>query len=374
MKALCTFPARRAHWASEHSSRLAPATARKGSTREIERLKHADTESFTTREDPIASSSGSEVLNEERGAGAARAILLLNISALLFGTNQVVIKVTEGTLSPLALDCLRFGTAALCFSGWWPRTLKNADVLMPSLELGFWLTVGYTAQAYGLQHTSAAHGAFMCTCTVLAIPVLVGLSGRKVAARTWYCALAGLAGVSLLTTSSGSANWGDFWCFASAVMFGVHTWRSECITVTLPDATIELVSGQLLVLGIAATVLAGPEILNVYHSLGAQGMLDRAPDLPWPAILFLGVGTTAASSWIELDALKEVSSPVAALTYTLEPLYGASLSWALLGERWGAQGWVGAGLIIAASLYSQIGKSGATELLPIAQRGDEDAP
>ncbi len=50
----------------------------------------------------------------------------------------------------------------------------------------------------------------------------------------------------------------------------------------------------------------------------------------------------------------QVSSPVAAIIYTAEPLWGAGLAYALLGERWGALGWVGAALVIGSSLAAQL--------------------
>lgn len=49
-----------------------------------------------------------------------------------------------------------------------------------------------------------------------------------------------------------------------------------------------------------------------------------------------------------------MSSPVAAIIYTAEPLWGAGLAYAILGERWGALGWVGATLIIGSSLAAQL--------------------
>ena len=40
--------------------------------------------------------------------------------------------------------------------------------------------------------------------------------------------------------------------------------------------------------------------------------------------------------------------------YTLEPVFGACFAWVMLGERWGAAGWVGAALIVGSSLATQI--------------------
>eukprot|EP00892_Ulva_mutabilis_P003883 jgi/Ulvmu1/1867/UM012_0023.1 len=287
-------------------------------------------------------------------SGSLKGILLLNLGALLFGSNQVVIKTSEELLSPFALDALRFGAAALCFLPLLPKALKQREILLPSLELGAWLTAGYTCQAIGLSMTSASHGAFTGTFTVVAVPLLVGLSGRKIANRTWFSAAAAMLGVSLLTTAEGAPNLGDAVCVASAILFGVHKWRSECITTGVPDTTA-LVTLQLTVLALASVVLAVPEFSQNVAAAGLAPTLAQAPSLPWLDILFMGIGTTALTLWIEMDALKEVSAPLAALIYTAEPLWGAGFAWVLLNERWGAQGWVGAAIIVLASLRAQLG-------------------
>lgn len=63
---------------------------------------------------------------------------------------------------------------------------------------------------------------------------------------------------------------------------------------------------------------------------------------------------TMSCAWLQLIALHDVTSIDAAVVYTLEPVLGATLAYLLLGERWGPAGWVGAGLIVASSLTTQI--------------------
>lgn len=48
------------------------------------------------------------------------------------------------------------------------------------------------------------------------------------------------------------------------------------------------------------------------------------------------------------------AGPQAAVIFTLEPVYAAAFAYLLLGERLGLQGLIGAGLIIAATLISQL--------------------
>lgn len=290
---------------------------------------------------------------------AVRGMLLLNLGAALFGSNQVIIKTSEELMSPTALNALRFSAAALCFVPMIPRALKSVP-LPSAMELGCWLTLGYTFQAFGLSMTSASHGAFTGAFTVLTVPVLIGLSGKEVGKSVWFSAAAALFGISLLTGDGGAPNLGDLFCVASAVLFGVHKWRGEAIVSGVSDAK-SLVALQLGILGLFSVGLAVPEIVDTVTQNGVSGTLELSKALPWGDILFMGVGTTALTLYIEMEALKDVSAATAALIYTSEPIWGAAFAWILLSERWGLQGWFGGALVVAASVYSQM--SGESEKL-----------
>ena len=47
-------------------------------------------------------------------------------------------------------------------------------------------------------------------------------------------AVVALIGVGMLTSSGGDPTWGDALCIASAVLFGVHKWRSESVRASAP--------------------------------------------------------------------------------------------------------------------------------------------
>jgi drug/metabolite transporter (DMT)-like permease len=49
-----------------------------------------------------------------------------------------------------------------------------------------------------------------------------------------------------------------------------------------------------------------------------------------------------------------VSATDAALIYSLEPVAGALMAYMFLGERWGAWGWAGGAVILAASMLTQL--------------------
>eukprot|EP01023_Acetabularia_acetabulum_P024822 TRINITY_DN2388_c0_g1_i3.p1 TRINITY_DN2388_c0_g1~~TRINITY_DN2388_c0_g1_i3.p1 ORF type:complete len:415 (-),score=76.07 TRINITY_DN2388_c0_g1_i3:3178-4422(-) len=303
----------------------------------------------------VEEEQGEDNADTNKFSGSIKGMVLLNIGALLFGSNQVAIKTTEEILAPSALSAIRFLIAALVFSPKIIRGLQKPELRLAAMELGCWLFGGYQAQAYGLAATTAARGAFTGTFTVLAVPILVGLSGRKIPLSTWGAAVVAIFGVGLLTTSGGDFSVGDAWCIASAILFGVHKFRTETITARFKEETQDLIAVQLMVLATLSSFFTIPLVANTLASgQTLQEIWTGVVDLPWIALVYMGLATTAFTLWIEMESLKEVSAPLAALIYTSEPLWGATFAWILLDERWGATGWVGAALIISSSLFCQL--------------------
>jgi drug/metabolite transporter (DMT)-like permease len=196
---------------------------------------------------------------------------------------------------------------------------------------------------------------------VLIVPLLVGLSGRRVATTTWVASVVALFGVGLLTTSDATPNVGDALCVLSAVLFGVQKWRSESATLKYAANTQELVAVQLGTLALAACVLQAPHVFQTVTTQSPGEIVDQLAGLPWGLLLYMGLATTAFTLWVEINALKDVAAPIAALIYTSEPLWGALFAWTLLGEHWGPTGWVGAFLIVTASLGAQLNSAEKTE-------------
>ena len=203
---------------------------------------------------------------------AVSGMLAINLGAALFGSNMVAVKLAQsGGASPAALSAGRFALAAAVFLPSAVAALRKQErekkassmLTQSGVELGMWLFGGYTGQAVGLSMTSASRGAFAAAFTVLAVPVLQAvasasrrrgspseassLSSNSPPASTWVAAAAAVAGVFLLTSDGGSSssssatittvaagpNLGDILCVLSAVLFGVHKWRSEILVERL---------------------------------------------------------------------------------------------------------------------------------------------
>uniref|UniRef100_A0A1D1ZRG9 EamA domain-containing protein n=1 Tax=Auxenochlorella protothecoides TaxID=3075 RepID=A0A1D1ZRG9_AUXPR len=112
-----------------------------------------------------------------------------------------------------------------------------------------------------------------------------------------------------------------------------------------------------------AVAILHPEYLSslLHHPLLTSLQSWGSITLPWREALYTGLFTTDAVLLMEVFALKDVSSTDAAIVYTLEPVLGAALAFAFLGERWTPRGWVGAALIVGSSVFSQVANSKGKE-------------
>ena len=298
------------------------------------------------------------------GGGQARSLLMLNAAAMLFGSNQVLIKLAEQDVGTGTLNLARFGIASLVFL---PRFLKarhNKRLVRASLELSFWLFAGYTTQAIGLVDTTASRSALTGEFTVLLVPFLAGLAGAKVQAKHWLAGVVALVGVGLVTNSGGSPNVGDAWCVASALFFAVHIFRTEKRSRDFLGHEDEqgLVAIQLVALaGFSALSEAGRLALDPPADLGAffAALPGEVAAMPWPILFAMGLGTTALTLWLEVVALKDVSATLAAITYSAEPVWGALFAYQVLGDRFGTYGYLGAAMVVCSCLVAQVGGDGA---------------
>ncbi|KAI8465510.1 MAG: hypothetical protein J3K34DRAFT_436810 [Monoraphidium minutum] len=319
--------------------------------------------------------------------GRVRGLIMLNIMTVVMSTNWIVIKAAGGgaMTDAATFQFLRFALAAAAFSPFLLRA--RGPVIKAGLQVGLWYSAGYMAQALALTSTAASRASLLATFTVLAVPLIAGLSGQHIRPVVWACAAAALVGTGMLEggSSLGPPNVGDAWAVASALFFAFQIIVSERQMHALPPKSeLPLMAVSMLTVaclsaasaaalhvhaGDAAAAAAGLEHLfaawaaAVPEALGGGGAVppgEAAEAAATAAQLFYtGVVSTDLVLLVELIALQQVSSTDAAMIYSMEPVLGALMAYVFLGERWGPWGWAGGGVIMAASMLTQM--AGAVE-------------
>jgi drug/metabolite transporter (DMT)-like permease len=350
-----------------------------------------------------------------------RARWLLIGAAALYGTNFSVVKLLGDEMPVGISTSLRFGLAALAtlpwlVGGYLPSLSGDSDdanvidselsatqndrrvmAMMYGLEVGLWNSIGYVAQAVGLETTLASESAFLCSMAVVIVPLLDWAAGKKLMPRQWVGALMALVGVAFLelgdmdallsSTSSGGSGFaistGDALSMVQPFTFGLGFWRMEQAMNKYPEEAPRMTAAQLMAifissagyglwtLGIFEPFLNGNDFGSALAGFQTS-VASISTSFPWkewftdPSILFslfwTGCITTAMTIYMETLALESLSAAETTLIFSTEPLWGTAFAVAIMGEQMGMNAAVGAAMILSACLYSNLGVQGLQEM------------
>ncbi|OMO60618.1 Drug/metabolite transporter [Corchorus capsularis] len=290
-----------------------------------------------------------------------RSIILLNVITLIYASNIPVIKEVEAIMDPSTFTVVRFMVSAIPFIPFVVQARDDVCTRNAGIELGLWVSLGYLTQALGLLTSDAGRTSFLSMFTVIVVPLLDGMLGAVVPAVTWFGAIMSIIGVAMLESSGSPPCAGDFLNFLSAVFFGVHMLRTEHISrSTSKENFLPLLGYEVCVVALLSTLwyfvggwLEGSWEFNP-SSWSWAIFWDWMVTFPWIPALYTGIFSTGLCLWVEMAAMRDVSATETAIIYGLEPVWGAGFAWFLLGERWGATGWIGAALVLGGSLTVQM--------------------
>ncbi|MBE9178943.1 DMT family transporter [Oculatella sp. LEGE 06141] len=267
-------------------------------------------------------------------------LLLLIGATLIWGSTFPLLKDTVGTLSPITLVSTRFFIAALAFIPFCRRV--NRRLLREGATLGIVSFAAYMTQVIALETTSSNRAAFITSLNVILVPLLGSVLGRSIASKIIMAAGLALVGVGIMSWEGGTLVIGDLWSLGCAVTYAVYILLLEAIAPR--HHSLEITAVQIMTIALLGMGWAVPDLIEQRHAITANV----------GAILYLGLFATAATTWSQAIAQRRISATETAVVYTLEPVFASFFSLWWLGERLGLRGLLGAGMILVATLLSQV--------------------
>jgi drug/metabolite transporter (DMT)-like permease len=309
-----------------------------------------------------------------------RARLLLLGAAALYGTNFSLVKMMgESAAMPIGLSTMmRFGLAALATS---PFLFLNSDgtslnhdfdkspelgAILSGLEVGMWNSVGYIAQAVGLETTLASKSAFLCSMAVVIVPLLDFLfRGKKLFPKQLTGVTLAIMGVGILElggsmTTEPFFSSGDICSLIQPVALGIGFWRMEHAMRKYPDQALRSTAAQLLAVFFGSALYCAIVTQPAEWALLSTWLHDP---MIWLYLLWTGVVTTALSVYMETLALKTLSAAETTLIFLSEPVTGSAFAAAVMGERFGPTAVAGSLLILTGCVFSNLGMDGIKSFL-----------
>lgn len=267
-------------------------------------------------------------------------ILILVFITFIWGTTFAIVKETIQTVPVALLLAVRFSIAELILI--WVRFERKT--LIPGLVLGMLSFAGYATQTVGMLTTTASKAAFITGLSVILTPLVGAVWLRhRVPLRVWLAALLALAGLgAMMLNPSESIVIGDLWVLGTAAAYALYiVYLGE---VAAYHKALALTAIQVWFVALWSWGWAIPDV-QMLGSLSSSAIY---------ALAYLATFATALVLWLQALAQRVVPAYLAALIFTLEPVFAAIFAYFLLGEILGLQGWFGGFLVVLAMVIVEL--------------------
>ncbi|HYC92633.1 MAG TPA: DMT family transporter [Thermoanaerobaculia bacterium] len=273
------------------------------------------------------------------------AALALLLTAAAWGATFTLVKNIIAKMAPESFIFWRFLAAALILLAvaFARRSLSRA-LLGPGVLLGVLVFGAYWAQTRGLMTISPSRSAFLTGLYVVLVPFLQG----KVKRNAWIAAVLAVVGTFALVGE------GSFAVFAAQD----DTLLGDALTILCAGfSAFHVVYAARVTRHDTATGLAAIQVAFV--AVAAAPFAAFGPAVQWSAsivsaILFTAVVTTALAFAALMWGQAHVTATEAAVILSFEPVAAAITSIVFYGEPVTAAFLLGAALILAAMLLSQL--------------------
>ncbi|GAP95508.1 DMT family transporter [Leptolyngbya sp. NIES-2104] len=270
----------------------------------------------------------------------SQGVLLLILTTAIWGTSFALLKGMSRDLPTPIILASRFSIAAIAFSPYLRQV--NANLLRDGAILGILYFGECLLALIGLETISANRSAFLISLNVILVPLFGTMLGRKLPKQILVAVGIAIAGITILSWEGGGFGIGDLLTLGCSIGIAFYILAMEAITPRHP--TLPLVAVQLTVAALLGIIWA---VFN--------GKAPFAGTIPYlPILLYLGLIITAVPIWTQTQAQRWISASEAALLYTLEPVFASIFSFFWLHEALGIRGFIGAALILSATLISQV--------------------
>jgi drug/metabolite transporter (DMT)-like permease len=274
----------------------------------------------------------------------APAAALVGVTAV-WGSTFVMVKDAVERIPVTDFLTWRFALAALAMLLIRPRAVadlgpagRRAGVL-----LGLALGAGYLLQTIGLETTDAAVSGFITGMFVVLTPlgaaVLLRTSPDRVA---WVAVALATVGLGFLSLRGLSVGGGELLTLGCAACFALHIvglgqWASSYDVYGL--AVVQLIT--------VAVLCAIPAV---------PGGLSVPPDgSVWAALALTALAATAVAFVVQTWAQAHLPPTRAAVIMTMEPVFAGLFAVVAGGEHLGPRTLVGAALVLAAMVLTEVG-------------------
>ena len=276
----------------------------------------------------------------------SKAECILVVITMIWGGTFLLVQHALTVSGPMFFVGLRFAAAAIVVGFFSLRTLRGLTLfeLKAGVFIGASIMLGYGMQTIGLQTIPSSQSAFITALYVPCVPLLQWLVlGRRPGLMPSIGIMLAFTGLMLLTGPTGaSLNFSP----------GEIATLICAIAVAAEIILIGAYAGQVDVRRVTVVQLATASLLSF---LMVVPMGEALPGFSWLLVFSaVGLGLTSAVIQVAMNWAQQSVSPTrATLIYAGEPVWAGVIG-RIAGERFPPIAMVGAALIVAAVIVSEM--------------------
>jgi drug/metabolite transporter (DMT)-like permease len=269
------------------------------------------------------------------------ALLALVLVTAVWGVTFVQVKDALELYPLFAFLAVRFAIASLTLAPVaLPRLTRGA--WKPATLLGALLALGYALQTAGLDRTTVSSAGFITGLYVVFTPLFAYALFRITIARVVVLGVAlSVVGLALLSGVGAGEPGGDALVLAGSAAYSLQIALMERYAPRYDAVAFTFIEMLAAFVGFAAIAVA----------LGQVEMPSGWT--VWGALIVTGVFASALGFLVQTWAQRQLSAARTALAFAMEPVWTAIFGFWLAGDRLGAIGWTGAGLIMAGIIVAE---------------------
>lgn len=216
--------------------------------------------------------------------------------------------------------------------------------LKAGIICGVVLFFAMNAQQIGLKYSTPGKAGFITALYIVIIPIIKRFFGHKIEFKVLIGVVLSMVGMYLLSVKgSEGINIGDIVVFISAIFYSIHT--LVLAKYTTSTDSLRLNTYQFMVCGVLSIITA----IILRENLSVEAIL-----LSVKPILYVGILSSGIAYTLQIVALKNIDSTVAALINSLESIFAALGGWLILGQVLDKRELLGCTIMFIAIIIAQL--------------------
>lgn len=291
-----------------------------------------------------------------------RANLLLLFASAIWGFAFAAQRIGAQYVGPFTFNSVRFALGALvviaiiAWRGWTAKRQVPAahrrkawrDVLGPGIAAGVFLTVASALQQGAMSTVPAGNAAFITGLYMVFVPVIAAFRGHRSSVSTVLGVVSSVIGLYLIAVTDA------FTIGVGEVLLIISTlaWTGQILVIDHYGARLSALRFAV-VQFLTCSVLSAPAAFVVEpHPFGG---IDQA----LVPILYGGLLSVGIAFTLQVVGQRDALATHASLIMAMESVFGALGGALILGESMGLRGYLGAALMVAGVVISQLGAASA---------------